>query len=149
MCKNKLFSFLFFKNAVTKETTISRGTATAPVIETKKTFNLRTLSLWEIERNFESLNDEKIWFIVPTNYVRNGMLIDLNKKTIGFQKDCVPYNFTILYFVDDCLFCKIKNGGYYGVRFLVKTKTKEMEKDKDGSNQVKKLELIVIKAQNV
>jgi hypothetical protein len=101
--------------------------------------------LWEIEEKFDSLRGKCFWFTIPSRSA-NGLLVDLRKKTLGFQKNYVPYNFTTLKFTDDCLFCKLKDRrSLQKIKFLVKTMSMEIKESSDGPKEVEKLVLTVLK----
>jgi len=105
------------------------------------------LDIREIENKFAGLQGKVFELVIPIIHIQNGMLIDARKKTIGFQKSCAPYNFTILHFENDKLFYGLNNRrGLSGIKLLVKTKA--LTRD-DKNQTVKTLELTVLKAQKI
>jgi len=140
MAIKKFFSFSFFKKTGGEKSPTPRKESLAPK-------SRRKLNLWQIEKEFENLGEEEFEFTVPIDYIKNGMAVNLTERTVGFQKNCVPYNFTTLHFVEQRFFHLIKNRGSWSrIKFITKARAKEMCSDGKG---IKTLELTVLRTEEI
>jgi len=140
MNTKRFFSFSFFKKTGGEK-------SLAPGKESLARKPRRKLSLWQIEKEFENLGEEEFEFTVPIDYIKNGMAINLAERTVGFQKNCVPYNFTTLHFVEQRLFHLIKNRESWSrIKFITKARTREMSGD---GKEIKTLELTVLRTEEI